>query len=110
MRTGRCYVVMAMGSSALRELDLRVHDGEGNEVAQDSRDGAFSALRYCPPQSGMYFVVAKAMEGSGLFSVRRFRGPTGLEIRLDDVYRGPGNRAATERPPEAKPSVPDGTR
>jgi len=82
MRSGRCYVVLAVGSSAIEELDLRLHESAGGEVA---RSGAgTTALRYCPSRSGTYFLTARA-RGAGLFAVRRFRGPQGLDIRLDDL-------------------------
>lgn len=87
MRTGTCYLVLAAASSAMRELNLRVFDSEGGEVMQDTTTGSMAALRYCPAQSGTYYVTIHASSGSGLFEVRFFRGPTGLEIRVDDLFR-----------------------
>lgn len=96
MRAGTCYVVVASGSAALRELDVRIYDSDGGEVAQDTLVGGSAALQYCPPQAGSYFVAVRATAGSGLFAMRRFSGPTGLEIRLDDLF---GARSvATEGP------------
>lgn len=86
MRTGTCYVIVASGSSALRDLDLRIFDSEGAEVAQDGRVGGSAAVQYCPSQAGSYYVAVRAASGSGLFAMRRFVGPTGLEIRLDDLF------------------------
>lgn len=88
MRSGTCYVVLAAGTSALRELDLRLFDSEGSDIAQDDARGAAAALRFCPPQSGTYYVAARASAGTGLFGARTFRGPAGLEIRMDDLFRG----------------------
>ena len=90
MRSGSCYVVVAVGSSALRELDLRVFDGDGAEVARDAEPGPAAALRFCPAQSGGYFVAPRAAAGSGLFAVRAFRGPAGLEWSVSDAVRGLG--------------------
>jgi hypothetical protein len=87
MRSGTCYVAVAAASEAVRELDLRVFDSDGGEVAQDTETGSLSALRYCPGQSGSYYLAARASAGSGLFAVRTFRGPTGLAVRLDDLFR-----------------------
>jgi hypothetical protein len=87
MRSGTCHVVLAGASSEVRELNLRVFDSEGSEVVQDATSGPLAALRFCPHQSGTYFVAVQVSAGSGLFEVRSFRGPTGLDVRMDDVFR-----------------------
>lgn len=87
MRAGSCYVALAVGSAALRELDLRVFDADGAEVARDAEQGSLAALRFCPAQNGAYFVAVRAAAGSGLYAARAFRGPTGLSFRVDDVLR-----------------------
>ncbi len=87
MRAGTCHVVLAGASVEVRELNLRVFDSEGSEVVHDATSGPLAALRFCPHQSGTYYVAVRASAGSGLFEVRSFRGPTGLEIRIDDVFR-----------------------
>jgi len=97
MRSGTCYVLIGAASSALRELDLRVFDSDGGEVARDANAGRRAGLRFCPAQSGTYYVAARAAIGSGLFAVRRFKGPTGLGVRVDDVFRGAEPEAAAPR-------------
>jgi hypothetical protein len=87
MRTGNCYVVLAAGSAALREIDLRIFDGDGAEVARDGEQGSLAVIRHCPAQNGTYYLAVRAAVGSGLFAVREFRGPTGLPFRVDDVLR-----------------------
>lgn len=100
LRGGTCYVFLGAGSDALRELDLRVFDSDGSEVSQDAQHGPGAALQYCPPHAGTYYVAALATSGTGLFAVRRYQGPTGLDLRLDDLFRdGPGAEPpAPERP------------
>lgn len=98
MRAGTCYVVAGAASSALRELDLRVFDSDGAEVAQDALTGGRAALEYCPAQSGTYYVAARAVAGSGLFGVRRFQGPSGLDVRVDDLFRATETEPQTPRP------------
>lgn len=100
MRTGSCYVVVGSGSSALRELDLRIFDGDGAEVARDAEQGSVAAMRFCPAESGTYFVAARAAAGSGLFAVRELRGPTGLAFRVEDVARAVTPATAPDRDPE----------
>lgn len=89
MHSGACYAISAAGSTALEELDLRVFDGDGGEVARDRMTGSEAALHYCPPQSGTFYVAVRAADGSGLFGVRRYTGPTGLGVRLDDLFAEP---------------------
>jgi len=90
MRTGSCWVILAAGSSALRELDLLVFDADGAEVARDGEQGAMAVVRFCPAQNGTYYASLRAAAGSGLYALRTFRGPTGLAFRVDDVVRAVG--------------------
>jgi hypothetical protein len=101
MRAGSCYVVIAAGSDALRELGLRLFDTDGGEVARGVQAGSRNALHHCPPQSGTHYLGVRAATGNGLFAVRRFRGPTGLDVRLDDIFPPPApppGGATPERP------------
>lgn len=82
LRNGVCYVVVAVGSPALQRIELTVYDSDGAETARSGPQ--VTALRVCPPQSGIYFIAMRA-SGSGLFAARRFQGPAGLDIRLDDL-------------------------
>ncbi len=81
-RSGNCYVVLAAASEGIEALRVGVYDSDGTEVARSEEQRR--ALRYCPPQTGTYFVAVR-VNGSGLFAVRRFEGPTGLDIVLDDL-------------------------
>lgn len=99
MRTGSCYVVLAVGSSAMRELDLRVFDADGAEVARETEQGPVAALRFCPAQSGTYYAASRSAAGSGLYAASAFRGPTGLAFRVEDVLRAIAPAAPSERDP-----------
>ncbi len=99
MSSGTCYVVIGEGSSAVREArpaHLRQRRGRGGPGLHL---GAGAVLRYCPAQSGRYYLAARATAGSGLFGVRRFRGPTGLHIRVDDLFKQPPSPAGSPGPP-----------
>ena len=87
LRGGSCYVVIATGSSSLQELNVRVFDSDGTQVARDGQAGPNAALRYCPPHGGAHYVAALATAGTGLFGVRRYVGPAGLAVRVDDLFR-----------------------
>lgn len=86
MRTSACYVIAGASSSALTAMSLSVYDGDGLEVATAADPSSRVALRYCPAQSGTYYVSARAVRGSGLVTLRRFRGPTGIAVRTDDLF------------------------
>jgi hypothetical protein len=99
MRTGNCYVIIGVGSTALRELELRMFDSDGAEVARDGEHGPIAAVRFCPAQNGTYFVASRASAGSGLYAARDFRGPTGLAFPLEDVLQAISPIPAAERDP-----------
>ena len=87
LRSGSCYVAMGAASAALTALDLVLHDSDGAPVAHD--DGppdASAALRFCPPHSGTYSLVARSSAGNGIVAVRVFEGPRGLDVRIDDLF------------------------
>lgn len=92
MRSGSCYVALAAGSAALRELELAVYDADGVEVATDAHTGPHAAVLFCPTQTGIYYLTLRASAGSGLYELRTFRGPTGLTIGVDDLFREPALR------------------
>lgn len=99
LRTGSCYVVLVAGSGALQEVSVRLFDSDGGEVARDAHPGPATALHHCPPQSGTYYLGVRATSGNGLFAVRHFRGPTGLDVRLDDIFPDPASPPSPgERP------------
>lgn len=81
LQSGACHLFVAAGSEAIEAFDLVVYDSTGSEAARSSGS---PAVRICPSQSGVYFVALRTT-GSGLFSVRRFQGPSGLDLRLDDL-------------------------
>ncbi|MEM6958877.1 MAG: hypothetical protein AAF645_24560, partial [Myxococcota bacterium] len=83
LQRGACHAFVAAVSSGISEIDLVLHDSEGIERARGS-----GTLRLCANESGVHFLSVRAA-GSGLFSVRRYVGPTGLDVRLDDVLETP---------------------
>lgn len=93
MRSGSCYVAIGAGSAALTSLELALHDSDGAPVAQE--DGlldARAALRFCPPHSGTYYLAARSAAGNGIVALRVFEGPSGLDVRVDDLF-GPSEPA-----------------
>ena len=79
LRSGRCHAFIVVGSSAIENLRMTLHDSEGVELLR-----ADGGLQHCPSQSGVYFLALRST-GSGLFAARRFEGPAGLDLRLEDL-------------------------
>ncbi len=94
LRSGNCYLLIATASEAVRELEITLYDGDGTEVARDDATGPLAALHHCPPQSGTFFASVQATAGNGLYGLRTFRGPSGLDVRTEDIVRA----AEPERP------------
>ncbi len=80
-----CYVAVAAGTRLLLDLDLRLHAADGSEVAANATTSSSPALLYCPPHPGTHYLSIEARAGTGLFGLQVFRGPRGLDIRLDDI-------------------------
>lgn len=87
LRSGSCYLVVAAGSEAIRELDVALYAGDGTEVERDDATGALAALHHCPAQSGTFYASVQATAGNGLFALRVLRGPNGLDVRPADIVR-----------------------
>jgi hypothetical protein len=87
LRSGSCYLLVAAGSEAVRELEVALHAGDGTEVARDDAAGPLAALHHCPPQSGTFYASVQATAGNGLFALRVLRGPNGLDVRPEDIVR-----------------------
>ena len=85
MRTSQCYVVLNAGSAELNELRCRVYDNEGGVLAERSEAGGIVALQFCPSETGTYYIVLEAIVGGGLVASQVFRGPTGLDVYLEDL-------------------------
>jgi hypothetical protein len=89
----RCYVVVAGATAGVGELHLHLYGSDGSEVAADRHVGRLAAIGYCPPHPGTYYLTARATEGAGLFAVRRYAGPAGLDVRVDDLF-GPAAQSS----------------
>lgn len=82
----RCQVVTAVASAGLRELSIGVYDSGGGEIASASKPGAGLALRFCPDVPGMHYIAVRSVSGDGLVAVRRFEGPTGIDLDLEALF------------------------
>ncbi|GAB4204346.1 MAG: hypothetical protein OHK0013_19190 [Sandaracinaceae bacterium] len=95
LRSGSCYLFVAAASEAVRELEITLYHGDGTEVGRDDATGRLAAFHHCPAQSGVFYLGVQATAGNGLFGLRTFRGPNGLDVRTADIVRA----AEPERSP-----------
>lgn len=70
---GACYTVIAAGVPSIRELDLRVLDGFGNERAHDEQRDAFPSASFCAPVAGRWRIVTRVFLGYGHYGLQVFR-------------------------------------
>jgi hypothetical protein len=71
---GECYTFVALGSSQVENLDLRVLDEDGDEITRDSTIDAQSAAQACPERSGEYRVVVRMTDGQGSYTATIWSG------------------------------------
>jgi hypothetical protein len=93
--SGECAVLAARASSGVHGVELQLFDVEGTSVARVAAPAPHAALRYCAPQRGLYYVGVRSTEGHGLYELRRFRGPRGLELRLEGLFDEPPAQVAS---------------
>lgn len=92
---GRCYAILAVGDTSVRDLDLRLLNQRGEEVDRDTGSDARPTVRVCPENSGNFQMQVQMTRGSGAYVYapyrwpRGTRGPFGLEgltwVRLSEV-------------------------
>lgn len=92
---GRCYAILAVGDTGVRDLDLHLLDPSGREVDRDVANDARPTVRVCPEASGNFYMQVQMSSGSGQYVYAPYRwprgtqGPFGLEgltwVRLSEV-------------------------
>ncbi|HJL17054.1 MAG TPA: hypothetical protein RMH99_15420, partial [Sandaracinaceae bacterium LLY-WYZ-13_1] len=92
---GRCYAILAVGDTGVRDLDLHLLNQRGQEVDRDTASDARPTVRVCPESSGNYYMQVQMTSGSGAYVYAPYRwprgtqGPFGLEgltwVRLSEV-------------------------
>ena len=82
---GKCYAVLAVGDSGVRDLDLLLLAPQGREIDRDVEQDARPIVRVCPQTSGDYAIRVSMANGQGSFVYAPYRWPRGT--------RGPFNLA-----------------
>lgn len=74
---GKCYAVLAVGDSGVRDLDLLLLDPRGREIDRDVEQDARPIVRVCPERSGDYAIRVRMANGEGAFVYAPYRWPRG---------------------------------
>ncbi|MBX3272729.1 MAG: hypothetical protein KF729_20880 [Sandaracinaceae bacterium] len=92
---GRCYAILAVGDTTVRDLDLMLLGPDGRTVDADAGEDARPTVRVCPQASGNYYMQVQMTAGAGAYVYKSYRwprgtrGPFGLSgvtwVRLSEV-------------------------
>jgi hypothetical protein len=80
---GKCYALLAVGDSGVRDMALSLRDAAGTEVDRDEAGDARPTVRVCPESTGRYTMHVRMVSGSGSFVFASYRWPRGT--RLGDL-------------------------
>jgi hypothetical protein len=78
LQQGVCYAFATLGGQGVRDTDVFLVDGSGNEIERDVSTSVDAIVRFCPQQSGSYSLRARMYGGEGpLFTVGYQQQPQG---------------------------------
>lgn len=91
----KCYAILAVGDSGVRNLDLTLLDAGGREVDRDDAGDSRPTVRACPSADGHYRMRVRMMSGTGSYVYAPYRWPRGthgpfglaglIYVRLSEV-------------------------
>ncbi len=73
----KCYAILAVGDSGVRNVDLTLLDTTGHEVDRDDAGDARPTVRVCPSADGHYRMRVRMMSGTGDYVYAPYRWPRG---------------------------------
>jgi hypothetical protein len=91
----KCYAILAVGDSGVRNVDLTLLDAAGREVDRDDAGDSRPTVRVCPSADGHYRMRVRMMSGAGNYVYAPYRWPRGthgpfglaglIYVRLSEV-------------------------
>lgn len=73
----KCYAILAVGDSGVRNVDLTLLDASGHEVDRDDAGDSRPTVRVCPSADGHYRMRVRMMSGAGDYVYAPYRWPRG---------------------------------
>lgn len=86
-----CSTFLALGAGTIRQLDVTLYDGEGDEASGDSVEGEGGLVHVCPREGAShrpYYLVLRSQEGSGAVLVAQFQSASGAGEGFDGIFEG----------------------
>jgi len=77
LEAGHCYTFVALGSSGVRDIDLRILDGDDGVLGEDTTHDSQAAAQACPRSSGNYHIELTMSGGQGGYAVSSWEGAAG---------------------------------
>jgi len=77
LEAGHCYTFVALGSSGVRDLDLRILGEDDTELGRDVTHDPQAAAQACPRAAGSYQVELTMSGGQGGYAVSSWEGAAG---------------------------------
>ncbi len=77
LEADKCYAMIAVGDTTVRDLDLFLLDGRGQVVDRDDRDDSRAIVRVCSDRAGTYKMRVQMSAGSGALLYHAYRWPRG---------------------------------
>lgn len=74
---GKCYAILAVGDSGVRDLDLLIFDAGGTQIDRDRAPDARPIVRVCAERSGTYRMQVRMFAGAGHWAYQAYRWPRG---------------------------------
>ncbi|SEH04454.1 Uncharacterised protein [Candidatus Venteria ishoeyi] len=66
---GYDYVIIGAGDSSVKDLDLKIYDGNWNLVNQDSKTDNIPIIKASPRWTGRFHIKVKMYNGNGYSNI-----------------------------------------
>jgi hypothetical protein len=99
VRAGQCYTAGSFALGALDDVNLRVLDDEGSEVARDQSPSGDASAQFCAERPGQYAAELQSAKGEGSAMLLLFHAPA-------NTVGGPSGLWLGERPLARASRVP----
>ncbi|MCB9633882.1 MAG: hypothetical protein H6721_17320 [Sandaracinus sp.] len=77
LEADKCYAVIAVGDTTVRDLDVSLADRSNQVLDRDDRADSRAIVRVCSERAGTYKVRVQMTAGSGAFLYHAYRWPRG---------------------------------
>ncbi len=78
VEAGQCYTAGSFAFAGLDDLNLRVLDDEGGEVARDGSPGGDASAQFCAERPGQYAAELQSVTGQGSAMLLLFHAPASV--------------------------------